>query len=176
MNLIGTDIENIKEAIATGHEDAYFRMIVPEEGQRVHLVGSKRVIREESEGDHAISNQHVGLVRLCSSGEPSGTDFRFLHQEGQIAMADQKQTDFHDESELRDACLPTLCAFFDSAYKIATESDFHLPQIDVEFELVTDSLVKVVQAWLDFDWFALPLAKREAFTIEWGGGVHRRAG
>jgi hypothetical protein len=54
-------------------------VMVPVNAERVDLVGSKRVIHEEHEGDHAISNAHVGLMRLCSSGAPSATDYRFLH-------------------------------------------------------------------------------------------------
>jgi hypothetical protein len=40
----------------------------------------------------------------------------------------------------------------------------HLPEIDPEFELVTDDLIGRVVSWLDFPWTtAIPVEAREAF-------------
>jgi hypothetical protein len=137
FDLIGKDRVRIKEAITQGTESAYFRMIAPDDAERVHLIGSKRVIKEDYFGDHAISNRHMGLMRLCSSGEPSATDYRFLRQEGHITMGGVKHYQFNDEVELKGASLPTLRAFFADAHEMVIQSGYYLPEIDVDFDFVT---------------------------------------
>ncbi len=88
VKLIGGKVEALKEAVGTARESAFFRLVVPEEGGPAAstLVAGKRKIFEKTPGDHAFSTGRIGLPRLCSRGDPSAADYRFLHQDGAASV------------------------------------------------------------------------------------------
>jgi hypothetical protein len=162
MDLIGDDVVAFKEAVGTEQESAYFRLIVPEGGAAASstLVAGERKIKETMPGDHAVSNSRIVLPRLCSPGA-NADDWRFLHQDGEVTG--KKQWTFRAESELSAAALPVLKEFLADALALPRGAAY-LPEIDPEFEFVTDDLIGRVESWLDFPWTtAIPREAREAF-------------
>lgn len=167
MKLVGDDVAAFKEAVGTERESSYFRLIVPEDGEASPtLVAGKRKIFEETDGDHGVSNARVDLPRLCSRGAASATDYRFIHQKGEATG--KHHWNFGAEPELRSAALPALREFLADVLAMPRGAAY-LPEIDPDFEVVTEDLVSRVVSWLDFPWTtAIPQDVREAFLSKYG--------
>jgi hypothetical protein len=164
MKLVGNDVVSFKEAVGTDKQSSYFRLIVPEGAVPSTLIASKRIIREKSDGDHAVSNGKIALPRLCSTSN-NAEDYRFLHQMGERRR--RKQRTFTKESELRDAAMPVIKAFLADVRSI-TQDQVDLPSIDHDFEVVTEDLIKNVTSWLEVQWIDfIPKETRDEFLARW---------
>jgi hypothetical protein len=173
MDLIGADVVALEETVGTEQESAYFRLSVPEDGAAASsssLVEGERKIFESTDGDHAVSKGHIILPRLHSR-TANADDYRFLHQKG--GVRGKKHWTFRAESELGAAVLPVLKEFLADALALPHGAAY-LPEIDPEFELVTDDLMGRVESWLDFPWTtAIPRVARKAFLAKYSVAPER---
>ena len=168
MDLITDDVVPFKEAVDREQEDRYFRLIVPEGAVAAEtLQACKRKIFERIPGDHAVSNERIHLPRLCSSGAANASDYRFLHQKNE--KTGKYQWTFRGEPELRAAAVPVIKEFLaDARAMIPHGVHSYLPDIDAEFEFVTNDLIDKVNRWLEFPWTsAIPQEAREAFLAKY---------
>jgi hypothetical protein len=89
-----------------------------------------------------MSDGRIFLPRLCSPSANTD-DYRFLHQIGGVTGT--KQWTFTAESELSRAALHVLKEFLADVSALP-RGGAYLPEIDPEFELVTDDLIGRVES------------------------------
>ena len=142
--------DNCKDALANSQPDTYFRLLVPEDPEvHTHLIGAKRIIKEETDSDHSVSNSQIPLLRVCAP-TCQVDDRRFLHQNGQRTNRGGRQIQVTKNSmKLRlDDIRKTIQEFLYDETK-------HLPEIDAYFDFVDDALIAKIMEWLKFQWFLI---------------------